>query len=201
MKAKFISFEGGEGVGKSTQIALISEYLAKNNVDYITTREVGGCGFSEKMRQILFEEKNLYPMSELLQIMSARYQHVNEIIIPALKENKWVLCDRFVDSTAAYQGVDLGIDIIYELHDKLIHLLPDLTIFLDLSPEIALKRAMTRGNNNKFEAKNNEFHMNVYNNFHIICKKFSKRIIKFEVDSLNEIQVNEILKKIVNLNN
>jgi len=144
MRGKFITFEGSEGCGKSTQSKLLYQYLKRKGFKVIYLREPGGTKVSEKIRKILLDSKNdsITPMTEMFLYMAARAQLVNEIIAPALKKGKIVICDRFLDSTIAYQGYGLGIDI------KLIKsvgefatsgIKPDLTIFLDLSLRKGLK--------------------------------------------------------------
>lgn len=112
--AKFITFEGGEGSGKSTQSKMLYDYLESKNVNVLLTREVGGTLEAEKIRDILLHS-HLLPMTELMLVMAARFEHMSKIIIPALKQGIWVICDRFIDSTAAYQGInsDIGIDKIF----------------------------------------------------------------------------------------
>ncbi|CAF0735824.1 unnamed protein product [Didymodactylos carnosus] len=102
-RGKFITFEGGEGSGKSTQSNMLYQYLLSRNILVDLTREVGGTLSAEKMREVLIYQ-DLLPMSELLQIMAARYEHVHKRIIPKLNAGTWVICDRFIDSTACYQG-------------------------------------------------------------------------------------------------
>jgi len=137
MKGKFITFEGSEGCGKSTQSKLLYQYLKRKGFKAVYLREPGGTKVSEKIRKILLDSKNdsLTPMSEMLLYMAARAQLVNEIIAPALKRDRIIICDRFLDSTIAYQGYGLGIDIkliksVGEFATSGIN--PDLTIFLDL---------------------------------------------------------------------
>jgi len=137
MKGKFITFEGSEGSGKSTQSKLLYHYLKKKGYSVIYLREPGGTKISEKIRSILLDpaNKSMLPACEMLLYMAARAQVVNEIIKPALAKNKIVICDRFLDSTIAYQGYGLGIDINFI---KIVGgfvadgIKPDLTIFLDL---------------------------------------------------------------------
>ncbi|MDA9163874.1 dTMP kinase, partial [Rickettsiaceae bacterium] len=116
-RPKFITFEGGEGSGKSTQSKMLHQYLLSKNIKAIHTREVGGTVEAEKIRDLLVYSE-LLSMSELMLVMAARYEHINKVIIPALLEGSWVICDRFVDSTACYQSGDSGLsmDDIYELH-------------------------------------------------------------------------------------
>lgn len=144
MKGKFITFEGSEGSGKSTQSKLLSQYLKSKGFKVVYLREPGGTKVSEKIRKILLDAKNdsLTAISEMLLYMAARAQLVSEIIKPALKNGRIVICDRFLDSTLAYQGYGLGMDI--NLIKKIGHIVtqgikPDLTLFMDLGIKKGLK--------------------------------------------------------------
>lgn len=196
--AKFITFEGGEGCGKSTQSKMLYEYLLSKNFRVIHTREIGGTIEAEKIRNLLLYSE-LLPISELMLVMAARYEHVNKVILPALKDNIWVICDRFVDSTACYQGQHplIGINKVYQLHQENISdgIMPDITFLLDLPPELALQRTIGRKDNNKFEDKKLEFHHKVYEEFQTIAQRFKNRIVKIQVDNLDQSQVHQ---KIVN---
>ena len=198
---KFISFEGGEGSGKSTQSRMLYEYLRSNNVDAIHTREVGGVNTAESMREILIYQ-DLLPISELLLLMAARYEHIKKVILPALKIGKWVICDRYIDSTACYQGqsAEIGQNKVYQLHQELgLELIPDLTFFIDLPPEVGIDRAVKRGANNKFEEKNNSYHINVYNNFKIIAGRYKDRIIAIDALGLDQNQIHQKIIKFIKI--
>lgn len=192
-KAIFITFEGGEGCGKSTQSKMLYEYLITKNIEVDLTREIGGTKAGEEMRNILVHQE-LLPMSELLQVMAARYEHIQKRIMPLLAKNITVICDRFIDSTACYQGqyTEIGMDLVYGLHNNLMsNLLPNITFLIDVKPEIAIKRALLRGANNKFEQKNIEFHRKIYDGFKIIAAKFPDRIKSIASENLNPKQVHE----------
>lgn len=199
----FITFEGGEGSGKSTQSKLLYEFLLSQNIDAIHTREVGGTEEAEKIRDLLVFS-DVHPMTQLLLVMAARYEHINKVILPALNEGKWVICDRFVDSSACYQAGESGltIDEVYEMHSKIMHIsyendaenlahrdvdiniydrneqgiMPNLTFFMDIMPDIALKRALSRGDANNFDRKSIQFHQKIYDRFQIVVKNFPDRI-------------------------
>lgn len=196
-KPRFITFEGGEGSGKSTQSKMLYEYLLSKEVKVILTREVGGTPEAEKIRDILLHSE-LSPLSELLLVMAARYEHINKVIISALSKKTWVICDRFIDSTACYQGQhpDITIRKIYQLHEEMmpLSLMPDLTFFIDISPEIALQRIINRDGNNKFEDKEISFHQRVYQQFQTISDNFQERIFKIEAANLSK---EEVHKKVV----
>ena len=147
-RGKFITFEGCDGCGKSTQLKLLSDYLAKENVPHIFTREPGGGKISEAIREILLNGKNaeMTDDCEALLYAAARMQHLADRVEPALAEGKLVVCDRYVDSSLAYQGAALGYDTVARLNleNKDIRR-PDICIFLDLTPEKSLERIGGRG--------------------------------------------------------
>ena len=180
---KFITFEGGEGSGKSTQSRKLYEYLALKGIKVIHTREVGGTKEAEEIRTLLIHQ-HLYHVSELMLVMAARYEHINKLIVPALRDGYTVICDRFVDSTACYQtGGHLTIEDIFDLHNKLMRasddhrvVMPDVTFFMDLEPQIGIKRSFQTGDVNKFEDKNMNFHQAVYERFKLIASMYIDRI-------------------------
>ena len=180
---KFITFEGGEGSGKSTQSKKLYEYLLSKGIKVIHTREVGGTKEAEEIRNLLIHQ-HLYHVSELMLVMAARYEHINKLIVPALRDGYTVICDRFVDSTACYQaGDNLTIEDIFDLHNKLMRasddhrvVMPDVTFFMDLEPQIGIKRSFQTGDVNKFEDKNMNFHQAVYERFKLIASMYIDRI-------------------------
>lgn len=162
MNGKFITIEGGEGVGKSSNIAFILSYLKDKNIEVVSTREPGGTIISEKIRDLLLDANNKSMVSdaELLLMFAARAQHLEELIKPSLAQDKWVLCDRFTDATYAYQGGGRGIPMqrIAELESWVQgELRPDLTILLDVSIEIGMKRASERSEPDRIEQEKNNF--------------------------------------------
>jgi dTMP kinase len=170
---KLITFEGIEGSGKSTQIKLVAEYLIEKKVSLIVTAEPSGTDIGRKIGRILFnrEHYNMCAETEIFLFCAARAQHVREIIMPALKQNKVVLCDRFSDATYAYQGAGRGLDkkFIKLINDYSSMLLkPDLTLLFDLPVEIGLQRATERNNRlenpssaDRFEKENMDFHRRI----------------------------------------
>jgi len=156
MKSKFITIEGGEGVGKTTNLSLIQSWLNTHSIDHVVTREPGGTAYGEKIRALLLEHQAeaLDGMAELLLIFAARAQHLARVIRPALEEGRWVLCDRFTDATYAYQGSGrkLGRERVAAL-ETLVQgeLRPDLTFILDVDPEVGMTRAGARGELDRFE--------------------------------------------------
>ena len=176
--SKFITFEGVEGCGKSTQSKMLYDYLVERNMPAILTREIGGTSVAEDIRKIVLHS-DLLPMSELLLVMAARCEHINKLILPSIKNNLWVICDRFIDSTACYQGMspDIGVEKVFQLHRDICNdIMPDTTIFIDVPPSYALVQALARGDNNKFEEKDSAFHNRVYSSFQSLASRFSNRI-------------------------
>ena len=192
-KPYFITFEGGEGSGKTTQSRMLYEYLLSQDQKVILTREIGGTLEAEKIRDLIFNS-DLLPMSELLLVMAARYEHIHNVILPALAAGSSVICDRFIDSTACYQGQIIGLDSVYKLHKELMsNILPDITFFIDLPPQIAMPRTLARGDNNKFEDKNSAFHQKVYEGFQRIAQIFNNRVIKIEAINLTPEAIHSII--------
>jgi dTMP kinase len=155
-RGKFITIEGGEGAGKSTNIAFIRAWLEQHNVTVVETREPGGTVLAEQIRDILLDNKtrNMADDTELLLMFAARAQHIKEVIEPNLQQGNWILCDRFTDATYAYQGGGRGIAMqrIAALEEWVQGpLRPDLTIILDLPIEIGLERAGKRSQPDRFE--------------------------------------------------
>lgn len=162
----FITLEGGEGVGKSTNILFIKNQLEAAGVSVITTREPGGTEFAEKIRQLLLEnrEEIVSEQAELLLMFAARAQHIYHVIQPALSQGQWVLCDRYTDATYAYQGGGRKMDInmIEWLENKVQGALrPDLTLLLDAPVAIGMDRANKRGKLDRFESEQHTFFENV----------------------------------------
>ena len=176
MSGKFITLEGGEGGGKSTQIALLKTALEKEKIPHIITREPGGEVGAEAIRTLLVTgDKNRWePLTETLLFAAARVQHVARLIAPALSQGKLVLCDRFADSTRVYQGIGKNIspEYIGALHAiTLGNLMPDMTFILDIDPAIGLTRAKGRaGNETRFEGMELEFHQQVRAGFLAIAR-------------------------------
>jgi dTMP kinase len=166
-RGKFITFEGGEGAGKSTQIRLLAQYLRDGGVDVTTTREPGGTPKAERLREILLSGKfaSLGPLAEATLFSAARIDHVDRLIEPTLARGGWVLSDRFADSTRAYQGARGGVssrDIDWLERAAVGGVAPDLTFILDLPPETGLARAAARRGSgvdvDRFEAEDIDFH-------------------------------------------
>ncbi len=161
-RGKFITIEGTEGVGKSTNIAFIQEYLKAKNIPLLLTREPGGTPLAEQIRALLLENRDekMDEAAELLLVFAARSQHLQSVILPALDKGVWVLCDRFTDATYAYQGGGRGLDVsLIENLEQCIQgdLRPDLTLLLDIDVRTGLQRASQRGELDRFENEQIDF--------------------------------------------
>ncbi len=199
MSGKFITFEGGEGVGKTTQISLVKNELVKQGFDVFTTREPGGTVLGEKIREILLTGSvdKMSPMTEALLFTAAREYHVNKVIKPALKENKIVLCDRFVDTTFAYQGVahGLGVDKMKQLYNLAVgDFYPDLTIIFDIAKDKASGNYTVK---NRFEKMGDDWLKKGVDGFRELVKLFPDRCV-----AINSMQtIPEVTKDIVEIIN
>ncbi|MGG0179000.1 dTMP kinase [Gottfriedia acidiceleris] len=197
MKSLFITFEGPEGAGKTTIINMISEELRKRSVNFISTREPGGIRIAENIRNIILDTENIEmdKRTEALLYAAARRQHLAEKVIPALSEGKIVLCDRFVDSSLAYQGVGrgIGIDEIYNINQFAIDgLMPDLTIYFDLDPKVGLNRVHQADEReiNRLDLEELDFHLKVQSGYAEIMSREPWRFKR--IDASN--QVDQVFK-------
>lgn len=189
MKGKLITFEGSEGSGKSTQIGLLKKYLKKNKKSVLFFREPGGVKISEKIRRLLLDviNENMSPACELFLYMAARAQLVDEAILPQLEKGNIVLCDRFLDSTVAYQGYGNGADIgfIKKLGDYATKgVKPDLTIVFDLEAEKGLSRINRK--KDRIEQRAVSYHQKVQNGYLDIARKEPKRVKVIKVNKTKE---------------
>jgi dTMP kinase len=197
----FISFEGGEGVGKSTQIELLKISLSKININVLSTREPGGTKEGELIRNFLVsgEINSWDTYSEALLFNALRREHINKIINPSLFKGDIVLCDRFIDSTIVYQGVggEINQKLLLSLHKKFCYdLYPDITFLLSLDPKLGLDRTLSRNNKseNRFEKKGLSYHQKIHDGFKALSKKHNKRF--FEINA--ELSIEKISNKIYN---
>jgi dTMP kinase len=206
-RGKFITFEGLDGVGKSTQMENLAAWLRERGLDVITTREPGGTGLGQKLRTVLLSSRTsgLSPMAELALMFADRAQHIDEQILPALQRGRWVLCDRFTDSSEAYQGGgrELGSEVVLQLHKALCHdLKPDLTILMLTDLEHSVNRARRRNqekarnsehDENRFEKESRAFHKRVLESYLAIAEREPQRVVK--VDAKDKIPA--VQKKII----
>ena len=179
MKGKFITLEGIEGSGKSTSLEHIANTLDKKSIDYILTKEPGSGSLGNELRSLLLSSDNkISGEVELLLMMADRKNHLDSLVIPNLKNGIWVISDRYLDSTYAYQGGGRKMDValIDELSSSLNLLAPDLTILFDLPVEIALERAKQRANLDRFEKEPIDFHNRIRNTYRFRAGEDSKRI-------------------------
>lgn len=206
-KGLFIVFEGGEGSGKSTILTKTYDWLMENNNECITTREPGGIEISERIREIILDTNNtaMDGRTEALLYAAARRQHLVEKVIPALNSGKIVLCDRFIDSSLAYQGFarGLGIEEIYEINKFAIdEYMPNLTILFDIEPEIGLGR-INKDNNrevNRLDLEKIDFHNKVREGYNILLENYQDRIKKIDASkSIEDVfaEVKKILKNYI----
>jgi dTMP kinase len=202
----FITFEGIDFSGKSTQARLLHEYFKSKKIKSILIREPGGTKISEKIRNILLDREHLemIPLTEFLLFSASRAQLVNEIIKPNIKKGVTVIADRYYDSSSAYQGFGGNVDIkkIFEVNDFATGgLTPDITFFIDISPAIAFKRSIQRGNTkDRMENKNISFYNKVYKGFKSLADKNKKRFVVINgskhVDEIHSEIIKSVNKKI-----
>jgi dTMP kinase len=181
MKGFFISFEGIEGTGKSTQAKLLYQWLFSKRYEVVLTEEPGGTQIGLRIRELLLsvEHKDMTSLTELLLYNSSRAQHIYQIIIPAIRRGAVVITDRFSDSTVAYQGYGRGIDLnLINSVDKIVtdNMRPDLTILLDLDAETGLKRNRGINKTDRLELEDLEFHRRVRRGYHEIADRERERI-------------------------
>lgn len=201
----FITFEGPDGSGKTTLTTRLADYLTNNNKKVLLTREPGGIGISEKIREIILDPVNdkMDDRTEALLYAASRRQHLVEKVLPAVNEGKIVLCDRFVDSSLAYQGYARGIGIEEVLNINLFAIdnhMPDLTIFIDVDPMIGLSRVGTRGVKDRLELAGNDFHNRVYEGYKKVISMYPDRIKVIDgnrtIDEVFE-SVVEVIEKVI----
>ena len=184
---RFITLEGGEGAGKSTQIQVVKDYLEARGIDVIVTREPGGTPVGQEIRNLLVsgDKDKWSPLSETLLILADRAAHLERVIRPALADGKYVVCDRFFDSTRAYQGIagGLGLEVIHNLQQPVLATtLPDVTLLLDIDPEKGLSRAQERGGELRFESKTLAYHQTLRQAFLDFAKQEPERMVVIDAD-------------------
>ena len=200
-KINFISFEGLDGSGKTTQIDLLVKYCEREKINFLIVREPGSSLIGEKIRMILKDNENNFmdDKAELFLFMAARAQLMREKIIPALKEKILIICDRFIDSSVAYQGIarNLGENFVKQMNDFATNnIKPDLTFFLDVTPEIIFKRK--NKNLDRFETEGLDFYQKVYSGYKkIFCEEENKNRAVFidgnlKCDEIHEMILNKL---------
>lgn len=176
---RFITIEGCEGVGKSTQINYLKEYLEATQQTAVFTREPGGTAVSEKIRDILLKEQ-MSALCEAHLFAAARIEHIQEVILPSLAEGRLVICDRFIDSSLAYQGFarGLGINKILEINEYAYkNCMPKYTVFLDMNPTNSWRKQKGKVIDDRLEEESEDFHLKVYEGFKQLAKMFPERYI------------------------
>lgn len=181
MEGKFITLEGPDGSGKSTIINLIGQYLRDRKIPHVLTREPGGTEIGEKIRKIIIDidNKNMGPEAEALLFAASRSQHVHEKIMPAIQDGKVVVCDRFLLSSLAYQGVgrNLGIENVKAINEfGLRGIVPDLILFFHVDPELTLLRKTKEGGD-RLEEEGQVFHRDVYSGYMELLEKYPDNIV------------------------
>lgn len=198
---KFITLEGGEGVGKTTNMVFVQQLLEQNNIPVVVTREPGGTPLAEKIRQLLLDNDSevVSETTELLLMFAARAQHIKHVIYPALNQGKWVLCDRFTDATYAYQGGGRNMDTeTIAWLEKLVQqeLQPDLTLLLDAPVETGAARVKSRGKLDRFESEKIAFFERVRKAYLSRAQSQSNRISIINADQPLE-SVQESIEKVI----
>ena len=193
----FISFEGGDGSGKTTQFRLFADYLRRRGLDVVVTREPGGTRISEKIREILLDPEcpEMTDMTEALLFAAGRAQHVRELIKPSVEAGKIVLCDRFVDSSLVYQAVGRGLgDCVKVINDYAVDgMYPDVTFLLDISPEEGRKRNRGTGKNDRLEQQSAEYHRMVCEGFRKLAEDNKDRFIVIDASG----SIEEVSERII----
>ncbi|MBO5470533.1 MAG: dTMP kinase [Lachnospiraceae bacterium] len=204
MEGIFITMEGPDGSGKTTQIDLLKKYLEHKGYDIVIAREPGGTVIGEAIREIILnpEYEEMGHMTELLLYASARAQLVNQVIKPALAEGKAVICDRFVESSAVYQGIGrgLGVDTVYEVNNYALgDVQPKLTIFMDLDAEEGIKRKKEQAELDRMEKEDLSFHKRVVDGYRQLARLYPERIVPIDatlpIDTIHSMIVDEVERR------
>ncbi|WP_395376462.1 dTMP kinase [Marinicella sp. W31] len=199
MKGRFITIEGSEGAGKSTAVKHIVETLEQRQVDHIMTREPGGEENGEKIRSILLDSEHLQANTELLLMFAARNEHLHKVIRPALSAGHWVLSDRFVDASYAYQsggrGIDRGI-LDYLNHWIVADTQPDLTFLLDVDPRVGINRIAGRNHKDRIEQERIQFFENIRNAYLELAQQHPGRIVVIDANRPQSEVCAEVIDKL-----
>lgn len=204
MEGIFITMEGPDGSGKTTQIDLLEKYLEKRGYDIVISREPGGTSISEAIRKVILnpEYKEMSHMTELLLYAAARAQLVNQVIAPALLEGKAVICDRFVESSAVYQGIGrgLGVGTVYEVNGYALgEVKPQLTIFMDIEAKEGLKRKRNQAELDRMELEDISFHERVVKGYRHLAGLYPERIFPVDatlsIEEIHSMIVGEVEKR------
>ncbi len=200
MKGLFITFEGPDGAGKTSVLEELKKYMQVSNIDYLFTREPGGIAISEQIREIILNTRNtlMDGKTEALLYAASRRQHLVEKVIPALNSGRVVFCDRFIDSSLAYQGHARGLnmDAVKAINAFAIEeYMPDITIYLDIEPELGLARIANNKEReiNRLDLEKLEFHKKVREGYSILMEEYPERIIKVDASKSIKEVLNEVI--------
>ncbi|NLY79869.1 MAG: dTMP kinase [Lysinibacillus sp.] len=203
-----ISFEGGEGSGKSTILKLLSESLKQKGYEVICTREPGGIDIAEQIRNVILDKKNVNmdAKTEALLYAAARRQHLVEKVIPQLERGSIVLCDRYIDSSLTYQGYarGLGMEDVFNINQFAIgKYMPDLTLYLDVSPKVGLSRIQKDDGRevNRLDLESLEFHEKVREGYHKLLEQYPKRIKQIDAERDIDMVFSDVLNVVINFIN
>ncbi len=201
MKGTFITFEGCEGAGKSTQIRLLSQYLAERGKECVVTREPGGSAISEAIRAVILDGKNtaMTDECEALLYAAARAQHLSDTVLPALEAGKTVLCDRYIFSSFAYQGYGRGLDMDFLRAVNSFALqghMPDITLFLDIPPRSAFERKHGADQNDRIEQAGEAFHARVYKGYLRLAEEYPGQIVRVDCSG-TKFETNEKIRALL----
>lgn len=201
MKGTFITFEGCEGAGKSTQIRLLSQYLAERGKECVVTREPGGSAISEAIRAVILDGKNtaMTDECEALLYAAARAQHLSDTVLPALEAGKTVLCDRYIFSSFAYQGYGRGLDMGFLRAVNSFALqghMPDITLFLDIPPRSAFERKHGADRNDRIEQAGEAFHARVYQGYLRLAEEYPGQIVRVDCSG-TKFETNEKIRALL----
>lgn len=201
MKGTFITFEGCEGAGKSTQIRLLSQYLAEQGKECVVTREPGGSAISEAIRAVILDGKNtaMTDECEALLYAAARAQHLSDTVLPALEAGKTVLCDRYIFSSFAYQGYGRGLDMGFLRAVNSFALqghMPDITLFLDIPPRSAFERKHGADQNDRIEQAGEAFHARVYQGYLRLAEEYHGQIVRVDCSG-TKFETNEKIRALL----
>lgn len=195
---RFVTIEGCEGVGKTTQIRYLKNYLIETGQQSVFTREPGGTDVAEKIRDIILQEE-MHPLCETHLFAAARIEHINGVILPSLAEGKLVVCDRFVDSSLAYQGIarGLGLEKIMAINEYAIkNCMPECTVFIDMNPLNSWRKQKGKVVDDRLEEESDEFHLKVYEGFKKLMGMYPERFIsispKKEKEETSKCIINEL---------
>lgn len=199
----FVTLEGPEGSGKTTVAQVVYDYFINQGVEAVLTREPGGIPISEKIRDLILDPNNttMDDKTEALLYAASRRQHLVEKVLPALDLGKLVICDRFIDSSLAYQGFarGLGIDEVMEINQFAIDKhMPDVTFYLDVPFDVGMERIGVRGYKDRLELAGDDFHYKVYQGYQEVLKRYPERIVRIDAQQQPDVVAQHIIKEIEN---